>query len=94
MPTRNISLPKELDQFIEAKVASGEYAHYSEVVRDAVRDFMDAESQKLEWLREAIRVGVEEADRGELIPIEQIRVEDIAARGRAKLAQLRKDRRA
>lgn len=54
MGTKNISLPKELEAYIDAKVASGEYAHASEVVRDGVRLLMQEEAQKLEWLRNAI----------------------------------------
>jgi putative addiction module CopG family antidote len=54
MGTKNISLPKELEAYINAKVASGEYAHASEVVRDGVRLLMQEEARKLEWLREAI----------------------------------------
>jgi hypothetical protein len=35
MPTRNVSLPEKLDQFITAKVESGDYANASEVMRTA-----------------------------------------------------------
>ena len=64
MPTRNISLPKELDDYVEAKVANGQYSHYSEVVRDGVRLLMQHEAEKLEWLREAVRVGIESEKEG------------------------------
>ena len=37
MPTRNVSLTKELDQFIAAKVEAGLYANASEVMRTALR---------------------------------------------------------
>jgi len=48
MGTKNISLPEELENYIDAKVASGEYAHASEVVREGVRMMMNAEATKLE----------------------------------------------
>jgi len=35
MPTRNVSLPEKLDQFITAKVEAGDYANASEVMRTA-----------------------------------------------------------
>jgi antitoxin ParD1/3/4 len=54
MSTKNISLPPELERYIDAKVASGEYAHASEVVRDAIRLLMQEDARKLEWLRNAM----------------------------------------
>lgn len=54
MGTKNISLPTELEAYIDAKVESGEYAHASEVVRDGIRLLMQEEARKLEWLRNAI----------------------------------------
>lgn len=60
MGTKNISLPKELEAYVDAKVASGEYAHASEVVREGIRLLMKEEAAKLEWLRNAIALG--EAD--------------------------------
>lgn len=57
MGTKNISLPTELEAYVDAKVASGEYAHASEVVRDGLRLLMQEEARKLEWLRNAIADG-------------------------------------
>jgi putative addiction module CopG family antidote len=57
MGTKNISLPTELEAYVDAKVASGEYAHASEVVRDGLRLLMLEEARKLEWLRNAIAEG-------------------------------------
>ena len=37
MPTRNVSLTKELDQFVASRVESGLYANASEVMRTALR---------------------------------------------------------
>jgi putative addiction module CopG family antidote len=37
MPMRNVDLPDELDQFVQAKVESGLYENASEVVRTAIR---------------------------------------------------------
>ena len=71
MGTMNISLPQELEVFVHAKVNSGEYAHASEVVRDALRVFMQNEAEKLEWLRKAVARGIADADAGRLIPAER-----------------------
>jgi antitoxin ParD1/3/4 len=37
MPTRNVNLTKELDQFVASRVESGHYANASEVMRTALR---------------------------------------------------------
>jgi len=71
MSTRNISLPKDLEDFVSAKVASGEYAHASEVIRDGLRLLIREEAEKLERLRDAIQKGIESADRGDVMPAAQ-----------------------
>jgi antitoxin ParD1/3/4 len=61
MPTRNVSLPEKLDQFITAKVESGDYANASEVMRTALRvlerDELEYE-EKMTALRAAIDKGL------------------------------------
>jgi len=61
MPTRNVSLPEKLDQFITAKVDTGEYANASEVMRTALRVFERDEreyEEKMAALRAAINKGL------------------------------------
>jgi antitoxin ParD1/3/4 len=61
MPTRNVSLTKELDQFIAAKVEAGLYANASEVMRTALRLLEKEEreyEEKLAVLRAAIAEGL------------------------------------
>jgi antitoxin ParD1/3/4 len=89
MGTKNISLPKELEAYINAKVASGEYAHASEVVRDGVRLLMQEEARKLEWLREAIAKGMADIDAGRTFTPAEVRSE-LARRREARLAAQRK----
>lgn len=79
MTTRNVSLPTDLDDYVEAKVASGEYAHFSEVFRDGIRLLMQRDAEKLEWLRAAVAEGIASADRDELTPIEDV-IEELAVR--------------
>jgi antitoxin ParD1/3/4 len=86
MGTKNISLPPGLEAYIDAKVASGEYAHASEVVREGLRLMMRTEAEKLEWLRHAIVESVASADRGELFTGEEV-LEYIKRRGRETLAR-------
>jgi antitoxin ParD1/3/4 len=59
MPTRNVSLPEKLDQFITAKVESGDYANASEVMRAALRG-MEKEEQEYEEKMAVLRAAIEE----------------------------------
>ena len=59
MPTRNVSLPDKLDQFITAKVDSGDYANASEVMRHALR-LMEREEQEFEQKMTALRAAINE----------------------------------
>ena len=62
MPTRNINLTPELDEFIDAKLQSGRYANASEVVRAGLRALEEDEREdqaKLEALRSALQAGEE-----------------------------------
>ena len=57
-----ITMPAEMAATLKATVAEGQYASTSEIVREALRDWMharDSERRELAALREAIRVGDE-----------------------------------
>jgi antitoxin ParD1/3/4 len=82
--TKNISLPAELEAYIDAKVASGEYAHASEVVRDGVRLLMREEALKLEWLRNAIAEAEQSIAAGRTIPAERLE-EELEKRRQARI---------
>lgn len=65
----NVSLPEELLRFIKAKVETGRYTSSSEVVREALRlleKHDEQEAEKLRWLQQAWKEGVESGDGGEL----------------------------
>jgi antitoxin ParD1/3/4 len=62
MPTRNVSLTKELDSYVEQSVRSGHYDNASEVIRAAIRALMQADLEdqaKVEALKVAIAEGME-----------------------------------
>lgn len=69
----NISLTPELEQLIHQKLTSGRYPSASEVVREALR-LLEKQDQlrslKLKELRAEIRVGIEQADRGQTAPLD------------------------
>jgi antitoxin ParD1/3/4 len=51
---RTISLPEEQFAFVEAKVASGDYASVSEVVRAGLRALKERDEAVERWLREDV----------------------------------------
>ena len=61
MPTRNVSLTKELDQFIAAKVEAGLYANASEVMRTALR-VLERDEREYEEKMTALRAAIAEGD--------------------------------
>ncbi len=58
----NVDLPAEQEAFIERLVAAGRYPSPTEAVRDGVRLLMSQER-----LKQQVDVGIEQADRGELV---------------------------
>ena len=80
----NISLTRELEEFIARKVKKGLYKSASEVVREALRLLRErdrtAEGQLAELHRE-IQVGLDQLDRGEGIAGDQVFAE---IRGRTR----------
>ena len=70
----HVSLTTELESRVKAKVESGLYNNASEVIREALR-FMDTHEDwihelKLARLREQLKVGTVQLDRGEGIAID------------------------
>ncbi len=66
----NVSLTPELEQFVHEKVKSGRYLSASEVVREALRLLEERDrlyQAKLSELQQHLAIGIEQADRGELI---------------------------
>jgi antitoxin ParD1/3/4 len=59
MPTRNVSLTKELDQFVAAKVEAGLYANASEVMRTALR-LLEKEEREYEEKIAALRAAIDQ----------------------------------
>ncbi len=69
----HISLTKELECRVKAKVETGLYNNASEVIREALR-FMETHEEwirevKLARLREQLNVGIDQLERGEGIAI-------------------------
>jgi antitoxin ParD1/3/4 len=74
VPTRNISLTPEQDDFVEKIVTSGEYQNASEAVRDALRVLQQRRREdalKLKALRAQIKAGADALDRGDFVEIDE-----------------------
>lgn len=66
----NVSLTPELEKLVHEKVKSGRYLSASEVVREGLRLLEKRDrlyKARLAELQKEITIGVEEADRGELV---------------------------
>lgn len=64
----NVSVGKEFEEFVRLKVASGDYASVSEVVRDGLRMLKEKDmlfEARLQSLKDEIQIGVDQAERGE-----------------------------
>jgi antitoxin ParD1/3/4 len=61
MPTRNVSLTKELDEFVSSRVQGGLYANASEVMRTALR-LLEREEREYEEKLAALRAAIAEGD--------------------------------
>ncbi len=85
----NVSLTKELENFIGELVASGMYFSASEVVRDGLRLLKEQEALKkmrVEELRAEILKGFEQSQNGESKPLN---IEAIEIEGKKRLSQKR-----
>ena len=87
MATRNVSLTDMLDRFVEDRVESGAYQNASEVVRAGLRLLQaqeEAHRAKVERLRAAIQVGIDQIERGESVLVDWDDLDDwLAERGRS-----------
>ena len=61
MPTRNVNLTPELDDFVVSRVRSGSFENASEVVRSALRT-MERDEQEFQEKLQALRAAIDEGD--------------------------------
>jgi antitoxin ParD1/3/4 len=74
----NVSLTPELEKFVESKVKSGCYQTASEVIREGLRLLDDQDrlrEAQLQEVRSQVQLGLDQLDRGEGIPGEQVHAE-------------------
>ena len=67
MPTRNLVLTDHQASFVQRLVSTGRYQNASEVLREGLRLVEQREAEdasRLEALRSAVRVGIDDFDQG------------------------------
>lgn len=72
MPTQNVNLPQALADFVKEKVKGGRFNNASEVVRAGLRLLEQREAEdaaKLQALREAVQLGIDQVERGEYVTV-------------------------
>lgn len=75
MPARNVFLTDHFDSFINDGIEAGRYKNASEVVREGLRLLEQREREyqaKVDWLRGAVQVGIDELNRGDGIVFETL----------------------
>ncbi|WP_371917352.1 type II toxin-antitoxin system ParD family antitoxin [Pseudomonas sp. S09G 359] len=81
----SITLPIEMAAWVKAKVAAGEYATESEVIRDGLRALLARDRAMDDWLRDEVMpvAASLEIDPGRALSAEQVR-EHMAAKRQRK----------
>jgi len=81
----SITLPNEMAEDVKARVASGEYATESEVIRDGLRALKARNDAVNAWLREhVVPAGLAlKADPGRALSVDHVR-ESLSSRRRGK----------
>ncbi len=75
MPTRNVNLTDQIDQFVDDGIGSGRFGNASEIVREGLRLLRQRELEvetKLERLRGPAKAGFDSIDRGHGIGFESM----------------------
>jgi antitoxin ParD1/3/4 len=71
----SITLPNEMADLVRAKVASGEYASESEVIRDGLRTLLARDRAVEDWLRDKVALAYDalKADPTRAVSVDHVR---------------------
>ena len=71
----SITLPNEMADAVKSKVAAGEYATESEVIRDGLRVLMARDRAVENWLRGEVAETYDalKIDRSQIVPVSKVR---------------------
>ena len=81
----SITLPNEMADAVKSKVAAGEYATESEVIREGLRALMARDRAVENWLRSEVAETYDalKADRSKVVSVNQVRSRLAAAHKKA-----------
>jgi putative addiction module CopG family antidote len=81
----SITLPHEMAEAVRLKVASGEYATESEVIRDGLRALLARDRAVEHWLRKDVAAAYDKlkADPSRAVPVGAVKARLAAARKKA-----------
>ncbi len=84
----SITLPHEMAEAVRAKVAAGEYATESEVIRDGLRVLLARDRAVESWLRKDVAAAVDalKADPGRALSLDAVKARLAAAHERRSKA--------
>ena len=82
----SITLPNEMADAVRAKVAAGEYATESEVIRDGLRVLLARDRAVEEWLRKDVAAAYDKlkADPSRAVAVDAVRARLATAHAKAK----------
>ena len=87
----SITLPNEMAQFVREKVAAGEYASESKVIRDGLRTLMARDRAVETWLQHEVGPAYDRmrADAGQGVPVTRVRAALAAEHAKADFVRTR-----
>ncbi len=91
MPTMNISLPNDLNDFVIDQLNFGGYNNQSEVVREGLR-LLRNRQEKLLRLRSDIQAGAGDLENGNTKPLTDQLLSEIADRARRRAVSKARER--
>lgn len=74
----SVSLPPDLERFVEQQLAGGEYASENEILAEGLR-LLRQQKTRRDQLRAEIQIGLDELNRGEGEPLDMDRVREKVA---------------
>ena len=80
----NIQLDKQTEAFIERKVKDGTFKDASEAIREAVILWAERDD-RMRALRDALQIGIDQAHRGECLPLAPDLVEKAIAEAHRRI---------
>ena len=67
----NIMLPPAQQEWLEAKVAKGEYASIEQAIQQMIEERMIFENDDLAWAKPYVDEALAQVDRGEVLSLEE-----------------------